>query len=276
MFYSRLRVKCGEDFTEILMAELAEAGFDSFIETNDGFEAYVEMEQYDKGLVPVVIEKYKSVTPLTIEADRVEKQNWNEEWEKNYEPVIVDGRCRIRASFHPSNSQYEREIIITPKMSFGTGHHQTTYLMLRHQLDIGFRNKRVMDAGCGTAILSIMASLSGASEVFAFDIDDWSIENGSENISENGCSNITLQKGKIGELNIQGKFDIILANINKNVLLAEINVYQTFMRENGLLLISGFYVDDIDELVRECERFAMVEERREEKDNWASLQFRKR
>src|SRR6187551_3504870 len=181
MYYSRLKVICSADFSEILMAEIGEVGFDTFMETDDGFEAYVEKENYDKELLLSIKEKYKLQTPLVFYQDRIEKKNWNEEWEKNYEPIIVDDKCIIRAEFHQPAKQYPYELIITPKMSFGTGHHQTTYLMIRAQMKIDHRDKRVMDAGCGTAILSVMASKRGAREVEAFDIDEWSVSNSNDN-----------------------------------------------------------------------------------------------
>ena len=276
MYYTRLQVICDPDFSEILMAEIAEAGFDSFMETDKGFEAYVELEKYDKDQLQHVKEKYGSQTQIVFYQDRIQKQNWNEEWEKSYQPIIVDDRCLIRASFHQIEKAYPYEIIITPKMSFGTGHHQTTYLMIKNQLDIDHKNKRVMDAGCGTAILSIMAMKRGASSVEAFDIDEWSVINGKENIEVNHCTNINLRQGKLSELSMEGTFDIILANINKNILLEEIKQYQTFLVPDGFLLLSGFYTPDIPDLLREAAEYNLVEERRDERETWASLLLRKK
>ena len=228
MFYTRLQVICDPEFSEILMAEIAEVGFDTFMETEKGFEAFVEEEKFGIDHLESVKQKYKHVNPLIFFQDKIQKQNWNEEWEKSIEPIIVDDKCLVRAEFHkmdnlPAGRQgkYPYEIVITPKMSFGTGHHQTTYLMLKSQMRIDHKNKRVMDAGCGTAILSIMASKLEANEVEAFDIDEWSAVNGKENIENNHCHNVHLYQGKISEIKFTGKFDIILANINKNVLLAE-------------------------------------------------------
>src|SRR5689334_15889097 len=211
-YYSRLQVICDPEFSELLMAEIGEVGFESFLETDKGFEAYVELENYDKEQLQAVKEKYSQQTAVIFYQDRIQKQNWNEEWEKSYEPIIVDDKCLIRADFHRIEKKYSYEIIITPKMSFGTGHHQTTHLMVKAQMQINHKEKRVMDAGCGTAILSIMAAKLGAKEVEAFDIDEWSVINGNENIEINGFSNIKLQQGKINEVKLQGKFDIILAN----------------------------------------------------------------
>ena len=275
MYYTRLQVICDPDFSEILMAEIAEAGFDTFMETEKGFEAYVELEKYDKERLQYIKDRYSPQTSLVFYQDRIQKQNWNEEWEKSYQPIIVDDRCLIRAEFHKIEKVYPYEITITPKMSFGTGHHQTTYLMVKAQMDIDHQHKRVMDAGCGTAILSVMASKLGAKEVIAFDIDEWSVINGQENIEVNHASNITIQQGKLNELAISGTFDIILANINKNVLLEEIKLYQQYLIEGGLLLLSGFYTHDIDDLLNEGATFNLKEVRRDERETWASLLLKK-
>jgi ribosomal protein L11 methyltransferase len=275
MYYSRLQVVCDPEFSEILMAEVADTGFDTFMETEKGFEAYVEMEKFDKERLQAIKEKYEGRTSLVFFQDRIQKQNWNEEWEKNYEPIVVDDQCRIRASFHKPDKKYPFEIIITPKMSFGTGHHQTTYLMIKTQMSMDHKGKRVMDAGCGTAILSVMATKLGAREVQAFDIDEWSMENGKENVEVNNCRNINLQLGKIDEVNIEGTFDIILANINKNVLLAEINRYQNFLNDGGFLLLSGFYTGDIDDINKECNKFNLHEVKRDERETWACLLLKK-
>jgi len=271
MYHSRLQVICNPDFTEILMAEIADAGFDTFLETDNGFEAYVEMEKYDKEQLEFVKQKYSIQTPVVFHQDRIQKRNWNEEWEKSYEPIIVEDKCLIRADFHTIEKKYPYELIITPKMSFGTGHHQTTYLMVKNQMEMDHRGKRVMDAGCGTAILSVMACKLGASEVEAFDIDEWSVSNGKENIEINGCSNIHHQQGKLSELNFDGGFDIILANINKNVLLDEIKLYKKYLNPQGSLLLSGFYTEDILDLLQEASQFSLQEKHRDEKENWAAL-----
>ena len=278
MFHTRLQVICDPEFSEILMAEIAEVGFDTFMETEKGFEAFVEEEKFDNNQLGDIREKYKHVSPLIFFQDKIQKQNWNEEWEKSIEPIIVDDKCVVRAEFHKienlparKHGKYPYEIVITPKMSFGTGHHQTTYLMLKSQMKIDHQGKRVMDAGCGTAILSIMASKRGATEVEAFDIDEWSAVNGKENIVNNNCNNVHLYQGKISEMKFEGKFDIILANINKNVLLAEIKSYSDFLPNGGQLLLSGFYTQDIDDLKQEAATYNLTEVFRDEKETWASL-----
>jgi ribosomal protein L11 methyltransferase len=271
MFHTRLHVTCDPEYAEILMAEIAEAGFDTFMETDNGFEAYVEMEKYDMEQLQYIKDKYSSQTPIVFNQDRIQRRNWNEEWEKNYEPVVVENKCLIRAAFHTIDEKYPYELIITPKMSFGTGHHQTTYLMIKNQLAIDHHGKRVMDAGCGTAILSVMASKLGAKEVEAFDIDEWSVSNGKENIEVNACPNIHQQQGKLSDLPIQGLFDIILANINKNVLLDEMKLYKEYLAPGGLLLMSGFYVVDIPDLLAEGLKNNLHELKRDEREDWAAL-----
>lgn len=262
---------CDPEFAEILMAEIAEAGFDTFMETEKGFEAFVEGEHFDQQHLDQVKEKYQYVNPLLFFHDRIEKKNWNEEWEKNVEPIIVDDKCLVRAAFHKIDKKYPFEIIITPKMSFGTGHHQTTHLMLSAQMKIDHRGKRVMDAGCGTAILSIMASKLGATEVEAFDIDEWSVENGNENAANNNSTNIHIQLGAIKEVQLTGTFDIILANINKNILLAEMKEYASYLKLGGKLLLSGFYVSDIPALISYAAPYGLAEVSHQQRDTWACL-----
>lgn len=276
MYYTRLQVICDTEFSEILMAEIAETGFDTFMETEKGFEAYAEQDNYDKQKLHEVKDKYGQFTPVVFYQDKIEKKNWNEEWEKNYEPIIVDDKCMIRAAFHQPEKKYPYEIIITPKMSFGTGHHQTTYLMVKNQMGMDHQNKRVMDAGCGTAILSVMASKLGASVVDAFDIDEWSVINGKENGEVNTCGNITIRQGKISDLTFDGDFDIILANINKNILLVEMAQYAAYLKPGGLLLLSGFYEKDIPDLMAEAMRYSFEKVRADEREKWAALLLKKK
>ncbi|MEJ0054261.1 MAG: 50S ribosomal protein L11 methyltransferase [Bacteroidota bacterium] len=275
MYYTRLQVICHEDFADILTAEIAEAGFDTFLENEKGFEAYAEEKNVDAVMLVQIKEKYQHVQPLIFFQDKVHKQNWNEEWEKNVDPVIVEDRCLIRAEFHKIEKKYPYEIIITPKMSFGTGHHQTTYLMIKSQMKIDHQNKYVMDAGCGTAILSVMASRLGAKSIEAFDIDEWSIENGEDNARINKCENITIRQGTIGDFTWTKRFDIILANINKNVLLAEMKMYSDNLMKDGRLLLSGFYTGDIADLSAEAKKHGLQEVWNDAREGWASLLLNK-
>jgi len=275
MYYTRLQIICDPEFSEILMAEIAEAGFDTFMETDKGFEAFAEGEKFNAELVDSIKEKYNHVSPLLFFRDKVQKQNWNEEWEKNVEPIFVEDQCLVRAEFHKIEKKYLYEIIITPKMSFGTGHHQTTYLMLKNQMRINHQNKIVMDAGCGTAILSIMASKLGAQKIEAFDIDEWSVINGEENAEINHCKNINIRQGKITDLKFESNFELILANINRNILLDEMKYYSTALTSNGHLLLSGFYEKDIPDLTQEAEKFGLTELNRDNRESWACLLLQK-
>lgn len=274
-YYTRLQVVCDSDFSEILMAEIAEAGFDTFMETEQGFEAYAEEEKADRKQIEHIQQKYAHVKPLLLLFERVEKQNWNEEWERNVDPIIVDDKILVRASFHKIDRKFPYEIIITPKMSFGTGHHQTTHLMLSNQLMIDHKNKRVMDAGCGTAILSVMASKLGAKEIEAFDIDEWSVINGKENAQVNDADNIIIRQGTIRDFNFGGKFDVILANINKNVLLSEMDSYAAQLNTNGFLLLSGFYQKDVGDLMAKAQPLGFEKVRESERETWAALLLKK-
>ncbi len=258
------------------MAEIAEAGFDTFMETDSGFEAYAEEDKADRKEVDAIQHKYDHVKPLQFLFERVEKQNWNEEWEKNVDPIIVDDTVLVRAAFHQLNKTFPIEIIITPKMSFGTGHHETTHLMLSNQLKIDHKGKRVMDAGCGTAILSVMASKVGATSVEAFDIDEWSVLNGEENAEVNDALNIHIQRGTIGDMKFSESFDIVLANINKNVLIAEMEQYAWHLVQGGMLLISGFYTKDVDDLIDVAGKFGLREISRSERETWAAVLLTKK
>lgn len=271
MYHTRLSVICDPLFSEILIAEISQAGFDSFLENESGFEAYAEVDRFDQHQVEQIQKKYKEVSPLEFTWDRIEKKNWNEEWEKSYEPIIVDDKCLIKAEFHRIEKKYPFEITITPKMSFGTGHHQTTCLMIKMQMGLDHKNKRVMDAGCGTAILSIMASKLEADKIEAFDIDEWSVINGKENIEVNNCDNINIRQGMISELTFDDNFDIMLANINKNILLNEMPQYVSYLNPDGYLLLSGFYERDIPDLMVRAHQYQLKQIKNDVNESWASL-----
>jgi ribosomal protein L11 methyltransferase len=275
MDYLEFKIKCLEQFREILIAELSMMGFDSFLETEEGIDAYTLESDFDREAFDAVIAQYLEDAEITLEEGIMPKVNWNEEWEKNYDPIEVDDLVFVRASFHPSKPKFKHEIVINPKMSFGTGHHATTFQMLRHQGEVDHQGKRVLDVGSGTGILAVMAHLLGASEVEAFDIDDWCVDNGNENFDLNGLTT-RMALGTIREVNPQGKFDIVLANINKNVLLDEMNIYTDLLKDKGFLLLSGFYTEDIEDL-NECAKPLGLELiSQQSKDNWAALILQKK
>ena len=274
MDYLEFKIKCKEEFREILIAELAEIGFDSFLETEEGIDAYAPEGEFDREAFRSVIHAYQETAEISLTEGKMPKVNWNQEWEKNYDPISVDDLVYVRASFHEPQPGYQYEIVINPKMSFGTGHHATTFQMLKHQGQLDHQGKRVLDVGSGTGILAIMAHLLGAREVDAFDIDDWCVENGNENFDLNGLST-RMGLGTIREVNPQGPFDIVLANINKNVLLDEMEIYANLLTSQGYLLLSGFYSEDIQDLVEVAKPLGLELKHSSAKDNWAALILQK-
>lgn len=275
MSFKVIKVNCNADFGDMLMAELAEVGFDSFEEQEQGFEASIATEAFADATIKELMERYEGMTSLSYQVEEVEKKNWNEEWEKNYDPIFIADQCVVRASFHKIDKAFPYEIIINPKMSFGTGHHETTHLMLSHQLEVDHAEAAVMDAGCGTGILSIMASKVGAMHVLAYDIDDWCVENSRENFELNACENIDVVQGTIETLKIEGEFDIILANINKNVLLEEIPAYVKLLVSGGKLLLSGFYEEDVLDIETLCAKHQLKTIKQSTRNRWAALVLEK-
>lgn len=271
MDFITISVKCDPDLSDVVIAELFEIGFDSFQEFDDGFEGSCEKNAFEEGPVEQVLIRYPGTSYHIKEQDRV---NWNEEWEKNYDPIIVDDRCQVRATFHKANQAFEYDILVNPKMSFGTGHHATTYQMLSYQMKLDHQAKRVLDVGCGTGILAIMAAKRGASQIVVTDIDDWCLENSMENFALNNVENATLIKGQIEAVD-QHTFDIIIANINKNVLMAQIKEYASRLNDNGSLLLSGFYKEGVPELISEANKQGLTMKAESERENWAMLALTK-
>lgn len=267
-------VECDPDFSEILMAELGDWGYDTFQETDNGFTTYQPESTFDVYVLEELADKYQDLTAMTWKVTEVEQQNWNQVWESNYEAINVDDKVLVRADFHPTNEQYPYEIVINPRMSFGTGHHETTYLVLSTQLEIDHQDKKVLDAGCGTAILAIMAGKLGAREVVAYDNDVWVIENAEENLVLNK-QEAEVFCGVLDDLDLDTDFDIILANINKNVLIEEMGNFSKLLVKDGKLVLSGFYVDDLDDLIDVAEKNKFVYIDSKDKNNWCAATFRK-
>ncbi|MFN3403877.1 MAG: 50S ribosomal protein L11 methyltransferase [Cytophagaceae bacterium] len=278
MDFLEVKIKINPDYAELLMTELVEAGFDSFLESDEGLDAYVEEHVYDKKSLENLILKYKTLsgTDVPFTVSKMEKKNWNEEWEKNFQPVKINDKVYVRASFHQPDNSFPCEIVINPKMSFGTGHHETTSLMLERQSEIDQKNKSVLDAGSGTGILAIYAYKSGASNVVAYDMDDWAYENVQENLELNACKEIKTYKGIISTVPVQDlKFDIVLANINKNVLMKEIPEYTRLIKSGGSLIVSGFYENDIKDIENIAVASGCSLVYKKLKNNWACLHFNK-
>jgi len=272
--YLSVNISCKPAFIEIMVAELSMLNYDSMMEKQDGLEAYIKPEWYDEQEIKMLQAKYPEAD-MEYGVEEVIERNWNEEWEQNYEPIVVEDKILVRATFHEANPDFDYEIEINPRMSFGTGHHATTYLMLKNQLAIDHKSKSVLDAGCGTAILAVMAEKLGASRVVAYDNNTWSTENAPENIALNACKNIEVREGTIETINLDEQFDIILANINKNVLLEEMNAYVKYLVKGGHLLLSGFYETDENELKAKAKQNGLTFESKTTKSGWCSLLFTK-
>lgn len=254
--------------SDLLASYLGEIGFESFEETAYGLLAYVENDLFDKDIFENLLKNFPYTTKIEYKQTVIEQVNWNEEWEKNYfEPIVIGDKCVIRSSFHQNYPTSEYEIIIDPKMSFGTGHHETTSLMIAEILQMELKNKSVLDMGCGTAVLAILASMCGAKPVVAIDIDPWCTENSIENIEKNGVEPIEVLLGG-AELLSDKKFDIIIANINRNILLTDIKKYSASLNEGGALFMSGFYLEDIPIIEKEANDNGLVLTGFQQKNNW--------
>tara|TARA_R110000868_G_scaffold347410_6_gene608428 strand:- start:160 stop:996 length:837 start_codon:yes stop_codon:yes gene_type:complete len=256
---------------EILIAELGYAGFESFVETDEGVTAYIQKEEWNDTILKDIQILESDEFEISYTFENIEPTNWNEEWEKNFNPIIVDDVCSVRAPFHEKpNTQYD--IIIEPKMSFGTGHHETTHMMIQHILKNDFEDKSVLDMGCGTGVLAILAEMKGAKNIDAVDYDNWCYLNSLENVERNNCKNITVIEGDASILKGK-KYDIIIANINRNILLNDMKTYVSCLNKNGILFLSGFYNEDILVIKEECERQMLKFEEKLERNNWISLKF---
>lgn len=256
---------------EILIAELGYAGFESFVETEDGVTAYIKKNEWNASILDDVQILNSEEFKIVYEFNEIEQTNWNEEWEKNFNPIIVDDVCSVRAPFHEKpNTQYD--IIIEPKMSFGTGHHETTHMMIQHILKNDFTNKSVLDMGCGTGVLAILAEKKGAKSIDAIDYDNWCYLNSLENVERNNCENITVIEGDASILTGK-KYDIIIANINRNILLNDMKMYVSCLNKGGILFLSGFYNDDIPVIQEACETHLLKFAEKLEKNHWVALKF---
>ena len=260
-----------EPATEILIAELGFAGFESFIENENGVIAYIQHEDWNEHMLDEINILRSDEFSITYEKDVIEQSNWNKEWEKNFNPIQVDGQVSIRAPFH-DNPNLRYDIIIEPKMSFGTGHHETTHMMIQHLMDLDLDNKKVLDMGCGTGILAIFAEMKGAKQIDAIDIDSWCYENSIENCDRNNCSHINVFEGDASLLKNK-KYDLIIANINRNILLNDIQIYSSCLNDKGVLLLSGFYKEDIPIIDAETSKYKLLLEKTIERNNWAALKY---
>jgi ribosomal protein L11 methyltransferase len=254
---------------EILIAQLADAGYEGFEEADEGLDAFISKKDFDKSLLNEISYKYQ--TPYT--SKKIAATNWNKIWESNFEPVIVEDYVAVRADFHQPITTTKYEIIITPKMSFGTGHHATTYMMIEMMKEIEFDGKTVLDFGTGTGILAILADKGGAKEVHAIDNDDWSIANAEENFKRNECKNIFLKKAS--DTSSATSYDLILANINKNVILENFDVLKDQLKNEGILLLSGLLETDRNDILRKAKKLNLSVKKIINRNNWIAIQLSK-
>lgn len=257
--------------SDILIAELGERGFESFVETEEGVQAYIKKEDWNPGILKGLAILDNALFVIHYNLVEIEQENWNATWEQNFNPIQVGDRCVVRAPFH-EKPEVEFDIVIEPKMSFGTGHHETTHMMMQHILDHDFKNKSVLDMGSGTGVLAILAALKGAKNIDAIDIDNWCYLNAMENIERNNCNHIQVYEGTADLLEDQ-KYDIIIANINRNILLEDIPTYVKCLEKDGILFLSGFYVQDIPQITEKCVEVGLKFENNLENNNWVAVKY---
>ena len=277
MQYIELRVSVHpkDPWSDMIMTELADIGFDSFEENESGFMAYIPENLYLKDLPERIVDHYSKKARIVLREKILPAQNWNEEWEKNFQPVEIANKLYIRAEFHPEKKGFEHQIIIQPKMSFGTGHHETTYLVSELLLDMDLKNKKVLDMGTGTGLLAILAMKLGAKSVKAVDIDEWSVTNSQENVERNGFSNIEVVQGGI-ETITGNHFDTVIANINRNVLLDMAQGFAQVLPSGGEIILSGFYIDDYLLILDGFGKNGFEPGLQRSKNNWMACRFTKK
>jgi ribosomal protein L11 methyltransferase len=262
-----------QPWNDVLMAQLGEVGFESFIDTEDGIKAYVLQSLDSEHILDTIDLMDNDLCDIAFAKADMPATNWNEEWEKNFDPITVNNRCEVRAPFHKA-SGVEFDIVIEPKMSFGTGHHQTTHMMIQHLLEENVAGLDVLDMGSGTGVLGILAQMRGAAAVDAIDIDTWCYENAQENVERNKMDKVNVILG--GAEQLAGKsYDFIIANINRNILLQDIPVYAKSLKSGGTILFSGFYEDDLEHIKNKCNECGIVYDSHLKKDNWIAAKMLK-
>ena len=257
--------------SEILVAELGELPFESFIDSDSGIVAYIQKQFWTENILDDLHILSSAEFQVSYTIEEIDQVNWNEEWEKNFEAIEVDRICHVRAPFHPKTDA-KFDIVIEPKMSFGTGHHETTHMMIQHLLETDVAGKKTLDMGCGTAILAILAEMKGAQPIDAIDIDNWCYLNSIENAERNNCTQITVYEGDADLLKGK-KYDLIIANINRNILLNDMQTYVDCLNKEGVLLLSGFYSDDIPFIDASCTEKGLTYVKKFERNNWVSLKY---
>ena len=266
---------CTETANDLLAGMLADVGFESFVPQPDGISAYIQKDSYHPETLEMALAQFPMEgVRISHTCSEAEDKDWNEEWEKNFfQPIVIDRRCVVHSTFHHDVPKAEYDIVINPQMAFGTGHHQTTSLILEALLDADIKGKTVLDMGCGTSILAILASMRGARAVTAIDIDDWCVENSKDNVRLNGITNIFIEQGDASSLKGRNPFDLIIANINRNVLLADMHAYAQAMHPGSEIYMSGFYTNDIPLLQEEARKHGLQFVHSAEKEHWAMARF---
>ena len=266
---------CTEVVNDVLSAVLGEVGFESFVEQEGGIAAYIQTALYDEEALKSALDSFPLAdTTLTYTYKEAEDKDWNEEWEKNFfQPIVIGNRCVIHSTFHHDVPQAEYDIVINPQMAFGTGHHETTSLIIGELLEADLQGKALLDMGCGTSILAILARMRGAAPCTAIDIDEWCVRNSLENIELNHVDSISVFQGDASILPDKGPFDVVIANINRNILLNDMKRYVSCMHPGSELYMSGFYVDDIPVIQAEAEHNGLRFVHHKEKNRWAAVKF---
>ncbi|MBL0103819.1 MAG: 50S ribosomal protein L11 methyltransferase [Bacteroidetes bacterium] len=272
MEYIEVKFSNPRELNDIIIAYIGEIDFEMFEENESGLNAYIPASKFSEGVLQEVLSSIPDRENIRYEFSLVEDRNWNKEWESNFSPVTIDHDVYVRAPFHETREGFRYEIIIEPKMSFGTGHHETTELMMRLMLELDLKNKTILDMGCGSGILAILAHKMGAMQITAIDFDDWAYHNCLENCERNNASQIIVAKGNVSAIRLM-HFDIVLANINRNVLLADMHDYVNCLRAGGLILQSGFLNDDENVLIKTAEENGLKHLKTVRKDKWSAMAF---
>ena len=272
MSFIEISIPCNEELQEILIAELALfEEYDSFCQEDSRMMAYIEESSFDEVKFKVVLTKYNL---SAFEIEKMKDKNWNEEWEKNFDPIIVDDQILIKADFHKKEKTYPLEVLINPRMAFGTGHHPTTYLVSSAMLNLDLKDKKIVDIGCGTGVLAIIAEKLGGNELLAFDNNPWAFDNAVENVGANYCKNIDVKQASIEELNIdKNTYDIALANINRNVILEQLSEYKNVTKQGGTIVLSGILADDESIIKDHASELQLQYKSTLKKDKWVAIVY---
>ena len=260
---------------EVLVVELAERGFESFVETDEGLKAYIQEPSFTPDVLQELMAQAIPEQRLEVSTAIIEDQNWNAQWESSFDPIIVDEQCLIRAPFHSEEKRFTYTITIEPKMSFGTGHHATTHLIVSAMLPMDCAGKNVLDMGCGTGVLAILAELRGSKNIDAIDIDEWAYENTLENIERNACRYIRTLQGGAEAIPSDARYDLILANINRNILTRDMHYYAERMNAEASILFSGFYESDQQEIKQCAESLGLRFVSANSRNEWTMMHFQR-